>query len=124
MHLNKYFNKVSVSLNEDDLAIHLAPVLNSIFGWHIYLILTHPIRSFCTLIVYTILMNRLGIWKLGHKYLTLLADLIAKEVLVARRGNDASVWQDIAQELLRHNGHPKAIHHAAIDISTTYARGG
>ncbi len=58
-------------------------------------------------------MNRLN----GHKYLTVFADLVAKRVLFATPGKDASVWEAFAGELLRHNGHPKAIQHADIEMS-------
>jgi hypothetical protein len=45
----------------------------------------------------------------GHNYLTVFADLVAKRGLFATSGKDASVWEAFAAELLRHNGHPKAI---------------
>jgi transposase len=64
-------------------------------------------------------MNR----RKGHNYLTVFADLMAKRVLFATPGKDASVWAAFAEELLRHNGHPKAIHHVAIDTSAAYAKG-
>jgi len=51
------------------------------------------------------------------------ADLLAKRVLFATPGNDASVWEAFAGKLLRHNGHPKAIQYVAIDISTAYTKG-
>jgi hypothetical protein len=46
-------------------------------------------------------MNR----RKGHNYLTVFADLLAKRVLFATLGKDASVWEAFAAELLRHNGH-------------------
>ena len=58
-------------------------------------------------------MNR----RKGHNYLTVFADLVAKRVLFAPRGKDAFVWAAFAAELLRHDGHPKAIQHVAIDMS-------
>jgi transposase len=64
-------------------------------------------------------MNR----RKGHNYLTVFADLVAKRVLFATPGKDASVWEAFAAELLRHNGHPKAIQHVAIDMSAAYAKG-
>ena len=64
-------------------------------------------------------MNRLK----GHNYLTLFADLIAKPGLFATPGKDTSVLESFAAELLRHNGHPKAIQHVAIDMSAAYAKG-
>jgi transposase len=59
----------------------------------------------------------------AHNYLTVFADLVAKRVLFATPGKDASVWEAFAAELLRHNGHPKAIQHVAIDMSAAYAKG-
>ncbi len=58
-----------------------------------------------------------------HNYLTVFADLAAKRVLFATPGKDASVWAAFAEELLRHNGHPKAIQHMAIDMSAAYTKG-
>jgi len=64
-------------------------------------------------------MNR----RKGHNYLTVFADLLAKRVLFATAGKDASVWEAFAAELLRHNGHPKAIRRVAIDMSAAYTKG-
>ena len=64
-------------------------------------------------------MNR----KKGHNYLTVFADLEAKRVLLAVEGKDAGVWERFADELLKHNGHPKAITQVAIDMSAAYIRG-
>jgi transposase len=64
-------------------------------------------------------MNR----RKGHNYLTGFADLLAKRVLFATPGKDASVWEAFAAELLRHNGHPKAIQYVAIDMSPAYIKG-
>jgi transposase len=64
-------------------------------------------------------MNR----KKGHNYLTVFADLAAKRVLLAVEGKDASVWERFAEELGRHNGHPKAITMVAIDMSPAYQKG-
>jgi transposase len=64
-------------------------------------------------------MNR----RKGHNYLTVFADLVAKRVLFGTPGKDASVWEAVAAELLRHNGHPKAIHNVAIDRNAAYAKG-
>ncbi len=58
-----------------------------------------------------------------HNYLTVFADLVAKRVLFAKPGKDASVWAAFAAELLRHKGHPKAIQHAAIDMSAAHTKG-
>ena len=59
----------------------------------------------------------------GHNYLTVFTDLITKQVLFATPGKDASVWAVFAEELLRHNGHPKAIQHVAIYMSAAYTKG-
>ncbi len=64
-------------------------------------------------------MNR----RKGHNYLTVFADLVAKRVLFATPGKDASVSAAFAAELLRHNGHPKAIQHVAIEMSAASTKG-
>jgi transposase len=64
-------------------------------------------------------MNR----RKGHNYLTVFVDLQAKRVLLAVEGKDASVWERFAEQLLAHNGHPKAITQVAIDMSPAYIRG-
>jgi len=64
-------------------------------------------------------MNR----RKGHNYLTVFADLEAKRVLLAVEGKDASVWERFAEQLLKHNGHPKAITQIAIDMSPAYIKG-
>ena len=64
-------------------------------------------------------MNR----RKGHNYLTVFADLLKRRVLFATEGKDASTWEAFADELLKHNGHPKAITQAAIDMSLAYIKG-
>ena len=64
-------------------------------------------------------MNR----KKGHNYLTVFVDLEAKRVLLAVEGKDAGVWERFAEQLLAHNGHPKAITQVAIDMSPAYRKG-
>lgn len=64
-------------------------------------------------------MNR----KKGHNYLTVFVDLVAKRVLLAVEGKDATVWERFADELGRHDGHPKAITQVAIDMSPAYLKG-
>jgi transposase len=64
-------------------------------------------------------MNR----RKGHNYLTVFVDLAAKRVLLAVEGKDASVWERFAEQLGRHNGHPKAITQVAIDMSPAYLKG-
>ena len=64
-------------------------------------------------------MNR----RKGHNYLTVFVDLGAKRVLLAVEGKDAGVWEQFAEQLLAHNGHPKAITQVAIDMSPAYGKG-
>jgi hypothetical protein len=64
-------------------------------------------------------MNR----RKGHNYLTVFANLLAKRVLFATPGKDASVWEAFAAEMLRHNGHPTAIQYVTIDMSAAYIKG-
>jgi transposase len=64
-------------------------------------------------------MNR----KKGHNYLTVFVDLAAKRVLLAVEGKDAGAWERFADQLLKHNGHPKAITQIAIDMSPAYQKG-
>jgi transposase len=64
-------------------------------------------------------MNR----KKGHNYITVFADLMEKRVLLGAEGKDAGVWEVFAQELVAHNGHPKAVTQVAIDMSPAYQKG-
>jgi len=64
-------------------------------------------------------MNR----RKGHNYLTVFVDLQAKRVLLAVEGKDAGVWERFAEQLWKHNGHPKAIRQVAIDMSPAYVKG-
>ena len=64
-------------------------------------------------------MNR----RKGHNHLTVFADLVAKRVIFATPGKDSSTWEAFAAELLKHNGHPKAITQIAVDMSAAYAKG-
>ena len=64
-------------------------------------------------------MNR----RKGHNYLTIFVDLKAKRVLLAVEGKDAGTWESFADELGRHNGHPKAITQVVIDMSAAYIKG-
>ncbi len=38
-------------------------------------------------------------------------------------GKNSSLWEAFEAELPRHNGHPKAIHHAVIDMNAAYIKG-
>jgi transposase len=64
-------------------------------------------------------MNR----RKGHNYLTVFVDLEKKRVLLAVEGKDAGTWERFAEQLGRHNGHPKAITQIAIDMSPAYLKG-
>jgi transposase len=59
----------------------------------------------------------------GHDYLGVFADLQAKGVIFAKEGKDATTFQRFADALHAHNGHPKAITQAAIDMSPAYQKG-
>jgi transposase len=47
---------------------------------------------------------------------------VAKRLLVATSGKGASVWGAFSRELLRQNGHPRAIQHVPIDMSAAYTK--
>jgi transposase len=49
--------------------------------------------------------------------------LEARRALLAVEGKDAGTWEQFAAELLKHNGHPKAITQVAIDMSPAYLKG-
>lgn len=64
-------------------------------------------------------MNR----RKGRNHLTVFADLVEKRVIFATPGKDSSTWEAFAAELVKHNGHPKAITQVAIDMSAAYTKG-
>lgn len=64
-------------------------------------------------------MNR----RKGHNYITVFADLQERRVVFATEGKDASVWEQFALEIGRHDGHHKGITQVAIDMSRAYVRG-
>jgi hypothetical protein len=47
--------------------------------------------------------------RIGHNHLTVLADLVAKRGLFATPWKEALVRESFVEELLRSNGHSKAI---------------
>ena len=53
----------------------------------------------------------------GHNYLTAFADLLKGRVIFATEGKDADTFKAFVKALGEHNGHPKAITQAAIDMS-------
>ena len=59
----------------------------------------------------------------GHNYLTVFADLVKKRVLFATEGKDHATFEAFVAALGAHNGHPKAITQAAIDMSKAYQKG-
>lgn len=59
----------------------------------------------------------------GHEYLTVFADLAARRVIFATEGKDHTTFRTFCDELLRHNGHPHALTHVAIDMSAAYRKG-
>jgi len=64
-------------------------------------------------------MNR----RKGHHYLTVFCDLVRKRVLFATEGKEAKAWEAFAQALCEHNGDPRAIAEASIDMSPAYIKG-
>jgi transposase len=59
----------------------------------------------------------------GREYLTVFADLVNKRVVFATEGKDHTTFQRFAEEILKHNGHPKAIAAVAMDMSKAYRKG-
>ena len=59
----------------------------------------------------------------GHHYLTVFADLVARRVVFATGGKDHTTFERFCEDLLAHNGHPKAITQVAIDLSAAYQKG-
>ena len=59
----------------------------------------------------------------GHNYLTVFADLVARRVVFATEGKDHTTFQRFAEEIVKHNGHPKAIIAVAMDLSKAYQKG-
>lgn len=59
----------------------------------------------------------------GHNYLTVFADLMKRRVVFATEGKDHTTFLRFAEEILKHNGHPKAITAVAMDMSKAYQKG-
>ena len=59
----------------------------------------------------------------GHNYLTVFADLEEKRVILATPGKDWETFRAFVKELGKHNGHPKAITQAALDMSSADQKG-
>jgi len=64
-------------------------------------------------------MNR----RKGHYYLTVFVDLQVKRVLLAVEGRDMAAWERFAEELGKHNGHPRAVTQVVIDMYPAYIKG-
>ena len=64
--------------------------------------------------VKTIGCNELSARK-GHNYLSVFADLEAKQVIYATESKDASTWDRFAEELPKHNASVKQIESVSID---------
>ena len=59
----------------------------------------------------------------GHHYLTVFADLGARRVVFATDGKDHATFALFYEDLLAHNGHPRALTQAAIDLSAADQKG-
>ena len=59
----------------------------------------------------------------GHEYISVFADLLAKRVLFATEGKDASTWERFVQALEAHNGHRHGITQVSMDMSRAYRSG-
>ena len=59
----------------------------------------------------------------GPHYLTGFADLVARRVGFATAGKDHPMFALFGEDLLAHNGHPKAIPPVAIDRRAAYQKG-
>ena len=59
----------------------------------------------------------------GHNYLTVFADLEAKQVIYATEGKDASTWDRLVEELPKHNAKADQIETVSIDMSPAYKKG-
>ena len=59
----------------------------------------------------------------GHNYLSVFADLEARQVVYATEGKDASTWDRFAEELPKHNASARQIESISIDMSPAYKSG-
>ncbi len=59
----------------------------------------------------------------GHDYLSVFADLVKRRVVFATEGKDHTTFERFAEEILKHNGYPKAITQVAMDMSAAYTKG-
>jgi transposase len=59
----------------------------------------------------------------GQEYISVFADLVAKKVIFATEGHDASTWETFVQALEAHHGHRHAITQVSMDMSAAYQKG-
>jgi transposase len=59
----------------------------------------------------------------GQEYISVFADLVAKKVIFATEGHDASTWETFVQALEAHQGHRHAITQVSMDMSAAYQKG-
>ena len=59
----------------------------------------------------------------GHNYLSVFADLEAKQVVYATEGKDSSTWDRFAEELPKHSAKAQQIEQVSIDMSPAYQKG-
>ena len=59
----------------------------------------------------------------GHHYLTVFSDLVARRVLFATPGKDATTWDGFREALLAHNGDSDAVRYVSMDMSPAYVLG-
>src|SRR5271170_7243791 len=53
----------------------------------------------------------------GQEYISVFADLVAKKVIFATEGHDASTWEAFVQALEAHHGHRHAVTQVSMDMS-------
>ena len=58
-------------------------------------------------------------WRKDQNHLTAFSDLVAKRVLYATPGKEASVLAVFFAEMPRHEGYPKAIQQVNIELYAT-----
>lgn len=59
----------------------------------------------------------------GQEYISVFADLLAKRVLFATEGKEASTWERFVQALEAHQGHRHGITQVSMDMSQAYRSG-
>lgn len=59
----------------------------------------------------------------GHDYITLFVDMAKRRVIFVTQGKDAATIETFAEDLCKHNGDPKQIATASIDMSPAFIKG-